>query len=235
MKGEKEPFQLRRRHRGVEVRALYREDQLYPDSQVGIVDAALELLAPLASSSPGPAVTGGWAAVEALLSSPEDPQRAMAGDRMACLVACSFPRAELTALSYRVSDDGSGLTDRLSSCKTNRDRAYLVAEAIPGGAGLTTTDESDRAAIERMRSLLADPNRVLHDIDRHLVAVLRRLYRQRNLVLHWGKTDAVALRASIRTAAPIVGAGMDRVAHAWFVEPCRRWSSPPEPGLISSS
>ena len=38
------------------------------------------------------------------------------------------------------------------------------------------------------------------------------------MVLHWGKTDAVGLRASLRTAAPLVGAGMDRVAHAWFVE-----------------
>ncbi len=210
VKGEKEPFQLRHRHRGVEVRTLYREDQLYSDSQAGIVDAALELLAPLASSSPGPAVAGGWAAVKALLSSPGDTERVMAGDRMACLVACSFPRAELTALSYKASD-GASLRERLTCCKTHRDRAFLVAEAIRSGADLGNTDESDRAAIERMRNLLADSNRVLHDIERHLVAVFRRLYRQRNLVLHWGRTDAVALRASIRTAAPIVGAGMDRV------------------------
>jgi|SRR5579871_294690 len=45
-----------------------------------------------------------------------------------------------------------------------------------------------------------------------------RLYRQRNLVLHGGKTDGVALRASLRTAAPLVGAGMDRIAHAWYVD-----------------
>jgi hypothetical protein len=42
---------------------------------------------------------------------------------------------------------------------------------------------------------------------------LRRLYRQRNLVLHWGRMNAVGLRAALRTAAPLVGAGMDRIAH----------------------
>ena len=137
---------------------------------------------------------------------------------MACLVACSFPRAELTALSYRVDGTTPELKERLNACKTNRDRASVVAETIQIGNTLNVPDDSDAAAVERMRNLLTDPNRVLHDIERHLVAVFRRLYRQRNLVLHGGKTDAVALRSSIRTAAPIVGAGMDRVAHAWFVE-----------------
>ena len=45
---------------------------------------------------------------------------------------------------------------------------------------------------------------------------LQRLYRQRNLVMHGGRTDAVALRATLRTCAPIVGAAFDRIAHAWF-------------------
>jgi hypothetical protein len=61
----------------------------------------------------------------------------------------------------------------------------------------------------------------LHNIQGHATSALQRLYRQRNLVLHWGKTDAVALRAGLRTAAPLVGAGMDRIAHAWFVQKIR--------------
>jgi len=52
----------------------------------------------------------------------------------------------------------------------------------------------------------------------HLSTVFRGLYRNRNIVLHGGKTDAVGLRSSLRNAAPLVGAGMDRIAHAWFVE-----------------
>ena len=80
---------------------------------------------------------------------------------------------------------------------------------------------SDAAAVERMRGVLSAPYLKLHDIQAHATNALLRLYRQRNLVLHWGKTDAVALRASLRTAAPLVGAGMDRIAHAWFVQKIR--------------
>jgi hypothetical protein len=30
----------------------------------------------------------------------------------------------------------------------------------------------------------------------------------------------VGLRACLRTVAPLVGAGLDRIAHGWFVEHC---------------
>jgi hypothetical protein len=43
---------------------------------------------------------------------------------------------------------------------------------------------------------------------------LRRLYRTRDIVLHGGATQGVALHASPRTAAPLVGAGLDRTVHA---------------------
>lgn len=69
---EPHPFKLGRRTRKVRVRALEREAQIYSASAPSIVDAALELLAPLQSSSPSAAVAGGWAAIEALLSEPED-------------------------------------------------------------------------------------------------------------------------------------------------------------------
>jgi hypothetical protein len=68
-----------------------------------------------------------------------------------------------------------------------------------------------------MRSVLETPKRHLRDIEGHAARALRRLYRQRNLVLHWGRMNAVCLRAALRTAAPLIGAGVDRVAHAWFV------------------
>jgi hypothetical protein len=67
-----------------------------------------------------------------------------------------------------------------------------------------------------MRKVLADPARTLKDVQDHATKAFRRLYRLRNLVLHQGKTDAVALNAALRTAAPLVGAGFDRVTHAWY-------------------
>lgn len=218
IEGQTRHFKLGPRRRGVEVRALYLQDQIYSERVTGIVDAAIELLAPLASSSPSAAAAGGWAAIEALLSGPGDRGRVSAGDRMASLVACSFPRAELTPLSYRIQQLGDDLSARLRSCACNRDRAKLLAEAINSGEDMAFRGYSDAAAFERMQELVADPFRTLHAIEVEAADCFRRLYRHRNMVLHWGKTDAVALRASVRTAAPLVGAGMDRIAHAWFVE-----------------
>jgi hypothetical protein len=221
IEGQRRPFQLGSRRRGVAVRALYLQDQLYSGHVSGIVDAAIELLAPLASSSPSAAAAGGWAAIEALLSGPGDSERVSAGDRMASLVACSYPRAELTALSYRIEELGGSLATRLGSCTSNRDRAKVLAEAICDGADPALRTCSDAAGLERMRELVRDPFPTLRDIEAEAAACFRRLYRHRNMVLHWGKTDAVGLRANVRTAAPLVGAGMDRVAHAWFVEKTR--------------
>jgi hypothetical protein len=65
---------------------------------------------------------------------------------------------------------------------------------------------------------MADPKRVLHDIEHHISAAFRRLYRHRNMVLHWGKTNAVGIKSCLRAVAPLVGAGLDRIAHAAFTE-----------------
>lgn len=216
VKDESEPIPLRARSRGVRVSALKRERQVYSDSQPGIIDAAIELLASLASSSPGPAVASGWAAIEAMLSEPSN--RGAAADRFATLVACSLPRAELTLLSYTIERLGNPIAEQLSRCGSNRDRCHTLASAIIRGDDFRLQSESDKAALARMSALIQDPARVLKDVESHLSAAFRRLYRQRNLVLHWGRTEAIALRATLRTVAPLVGAGMDRIAHAWFVD-----------------
>jgi hypothetical protein len=218
VRGERKTFNLRRSRRGVEIHALDRENSLYTQTVMDSIDAALELIEPLDNGSPGPAVAGGWAAVEALLLGPGDTgDRGVAGDRLASLVACSFPRAELTTLAYahqKASTDS--LANQISAASTNRDRAALVADALSKNIALQLKSDSDRLAEQRLKDLLQQPRMVLLDIEEHAKRALRRLYRQRNLVLHWGRMNAVSLRAALRTSAPLVGAGMDRVAHAWF-------------------
>lgn len=66
--------------------------------------------------------------------------------------------------------------------------------------------------------MLADPRRILMDVRSALTIALRRLYRSRNIVLHGGSTQGVALEASLRTAAPLLGAGLDRIVHAALSE-----------------
>jgi len=146
--GEKVPREIRQRRRGVHVRALYREDAIYRKCSPSTVDAAFELLAPLETSSPAAAIAGGWAAIEALLSEPND--RGAAADRLAGLVACSFPRAELTLLSYVLETNDAAMAAKLKNAAKNRDRAAIVAEAIHGSQPLTLPRWPDKAALLRM-------------------------------------------------------------------------------------
>ena len=69
-----------------------------------------------------------------------------------------------------------------------------------------------------MRSLVTSPQRSLLGVRAAVEGTLRRLYRQRNIVLHGGSTQAVALDATLRTGAPLVGAGLDRIAHAYLAD-----------------
>ena len=236
VEGVRRGFPLDRAGRGVWAEALERENQLYDlRSTTGTramparenqpydarstarIRAAIELLAHLQSSSPGAAVAGGWAAIEALLSEPGT-ERVQAADRLAMLVACSHPRAELTALSYAVSRGDGELAGRLKDLDDNRRRCDMVAHAISEGAIHDRLSAADHAALVRTQEMLSEPRRILLLVKEHAASAFRRLYRQRNLVLHGARMDAVALRASLRTAAPLVGAGIDRIVHAHYVD-----------------
>lgn len=217
VEGEKSTFTFKPEDRRVEVHALHRNNKLYAAGTNSIVDAALELLGSLRSGPASSAVAVGWAAIEAVLKGPGD-TGVLAADRMASLVACSFVRAELTQLSYRIEKLGGAMGGQLASCATNRDRAAAVATAILQGTTFTLPGDSDNAAFARMTKVVTNSDTALADIQGYVSVALRRLYRIRNLVMHGGKTNAVGLAANLRTAAPLVGAGMDRIAHAWFVE-----------------
>ncbi|WP_328753039.1 integrase, catalytic region [Streptomyces sp. NBC_00285] len=69
-----------------------------------------------------------------------------------------------------------------------------------------------------MADLVQNPRPVLGDVAGAFRIALRRLYRTRNIVLHGGAPQGVALEASLRTAAPLVGAGLDRIVHAAYAE-----------------
>jgi hypothetical protein len=135
---------------------------------------------------------------------------------LATIVACSFPRAELTDLAYTVIELGGELADSLKALGANKEKAALVAESILDGSFPMLPNWSDRAAVDRMRELLGSPREQMFAIRDYIHDTFARLYRQRNLILHAGKTQAVALRSTLRAASPLVGAGLDRIAHGRF-------------------
>ncbi len=195
--GHAQPIPFRPPARGADVLSLVTEGHLYQVSEPrSRVDDALELAAPVNQSPLGPAVAGAWAAIEALLSHPDDPQeaersgKAVAADRLAHISACSWPRAELTALAHRHAPPRPDrLSEQLARCTTNLERATCVADALAahGPDALdfsgSRTRHSDLPAARRMAALLQDPRRVLGNVVATHRITLRRLYRTRNVVL----------------------------------------------------
>ncbi|MBD3932276.1 integrase [Streptomyces chumphonensis] len=230
--GHRRPIPLAPPARGADVLTLVNEGHLYQvGSERSRIDEALELAAVVNRGPLAPAVAGAWAAVESLLSQRDDPTdsersgKAVAADRMAAIITCSWPRAELTALAHRHKPRaGDDLSWAIAACAKNQERARLVAEALHerGASALDFTGAStkytDQPAAQRMTDLVRGPRPVLSDVRGAFRVALRRLYRTRNIILHGGATQGVALEASLRTAAPLVGAGLDRIVHAAYAE-----------------
>ncbi|MEV0453822.1 integrase [Catellatospora methionotrophica] len=216
--------------RGADIMALVHEKHLYRVEERQRIDDALELAAPVNRGAVAPAAAGAWAAIESLMLHPDDPHdesersnKAVAADRFANIIACSWPRAELTALAHRHRpEQPDELFLKIEACGNNREKANLVAEAIRADQALDFTSSraphSDQAAARRMKQVLVNPGPELNNAAKTFRIGLRRLYRIRNIVLHGGATQSVALHATLRTAAPLVGAGLDRIAHASLTE-----------------
>lgn len=215
--GKDRRYGLAQPRRQVEVGAITRQGALFDVAEYGAsseLDDALELAATLEEGAPGAAISGGWAAVEGLLSySDVRGDSPKAADRLAALVACSYPRAELTTLSYR-HEGQDALNTRLGATTSNRDRCVELESWFRDGNRLALSTASDRAAEERMLAVIDDPGAVLARVRDYATQTLRRLFNQRNLIMHSGTFRHVALDATLRTAPGLVGAGLDRIVHA---------------------
>ena len=163
-------------------------------------------------------IAGGWAAIESLLGEPKSKRKVDPAERLATIVACSFPQAELTSLAYVIAKQNRNCSQLLDERTENREKAVFMAARILDGSCPQPLEWSDRAALIRMREVLEAPQQTLSRIKDHVQDAFARLYRQRNLILHAGRTRAVALRSTLRGATPLVGAGLDRICHARFVD-----------------
>lgn len=226
---------LRTPDRGAAIMSLVAEGQLLAvdpaktyAAERHAIDDALELAAPLNAGALAPAISGSWAALEALLTDAQDSDqqegKVAAAVRAAALAACSWPRAELTALSYQVNGRGKAgleLSSRLHEVLTNRDRAEILAEWLRANGGMplkrSWRHPSDVAAVSRMNGVLSDPTAALREVQGYIERSLRRLYRCRNVIVHGGSTRGDVLDSTLRVVAPLVGATLDRLTHGHLV------------------
>jgi hypothetical protein len=216
IKGVPEPQPIAGSPRRVEVHAFERTDALWQRDLPEELESALELMAPLDRGPAVAATTGAWAAIESQLVGPGDSAKVVAAERLALIVACGLARAELTSLAWaHHKANNDKLAADIGSAGTNKDRAALALAAVTGAAQplLKPARPSDIQALERLAGLVQDPYRYVHAVASHIRVAFLALYRQRNLLSHSGVTSAVALRPTLTIAAPLVGAGMDRIAH----------------------
>ena len=210
----------RRPSRKIDVLALTRQERLYDSDAESPIDSALQLAAPMEDGPATSAVAGGWAAIETVLTAPDDSSNVVAADRMAEIVACSYLRAELTKLAAVYGQSGNdSLSRAIGASDENRERCRLLVHAIEDPAkSVSFADPSHMAALRRVESVIAHPKHELTEVRDRAQRAFRRLYRHRNLLLHGGLRDAVGVDRSLHAVAPLVGAGLDRLAHAWIVE-----------------
>jgi hypothetical protein len=216
------PLPIEDSPRRVEVHSFERLERLFEQAIPEALASALVLMEPLDRGTPAAATMGSWAAIESLLVGPADSPNTVAADRMANIVASSFMRAELTVLAWahaRAANDS--LAAAIKAVTENRDKADILERSF---ASLTLTRSSDEWAASRSAPLLRDPATGVRSLQVVLQRVFRRLYRQRNVIAHGGRTHSVGLDSTIRLAAPLIGEGMDRISHALLkhgVEPLR--------------
>lgn len=210
-----------RRSRGLELPVLLRRVEPITSSVAPRIDSSLELLGPVDRGPVSSAVAGGWAAVETLLTAPGDRGKVHAADRLAALIACSFPRAELTRLAHHIlereRDTNTELAQSLEEATTNTNTAGRLAKHL-ATKDVICEDVSDQAAVRRLQTLVRQPSSSLRDVEAHLQRSLRRLYRVRNLVLHNAATDSLALPAALLTSTPLLGAGIDRLVRGALIQ-----------------
>lgn len=211
--------------RRVEVRSFERLEQLFSSVVPEALASALVLMEPLDRGTPSAATIGSWAAIESLLVGPADSPNTVAADRMAYIVASSYMRAELTVLAWAHARMASDiLAAEITAMTENRNKAEALERSFTSQASLVLPRSSDEWAAARLAPLLRDPVKGVRSLQIVLQRVFRRLYRQRNIIAHGGRTDAVGLDSTIRLAAPLVGEGIDRISHAFLkngIDPLR--------------
>ncbi|GAA1546738.1 hypothetical protein GCM10009827_078640 [Dactylosporangium maewongense] len=212
-------YPLSQQRRSVRLPSIDRSKSILkvrPYAEADALDDALELLAYFEQGTPGAALTGGWAALESLLVLPGEPD-VLAADRLAAIVACDFPRAELTWLAHARLDKSQtdqSVIDAVHPSSTVTERVQRLERALADGAAAMFVRPTDNAGLTRIRDLLANPADGLRKIHTSVTEALRRLYMQRNLVMHAGSLASVTRRATLRSAPTLASAGVDRLVMA---------------------
>lgn len=184
------------------------------------LDDALELLTVLDESTSWASVASAWAAVESLLAPGQRLGAVAAADRLADILACSYARAELTHVAFVWQHHGlDALAAKFKSGISSARKLDLLHEHLKNKGVPSEVLAADPVGAARVVALVRDPKPVLGRVREYLQASLRRLYDQRNRVMHAAASGSVALPSALRTTPTLVAAGLDRIVHGAHATP----------------
>jgi hypothetical protein len=221
VQGSNELYLLHAAQRPIRVPALDRSRktlQISGYAEADALDDALELLAALGTGTPGAALTNGWAALEGLLVKAGE-QGVVAAERLADIVTADWPRSELTWLANAPfvptgTDPSLHRILRASGTNTVTKKAAALERALRDKQAIQYERPRDVAALHRLQKLVTSPVETLDQVKAGILTALRRLYVQRNFVMHAGSFRSVARATALRTVPALAAAGMDRLVHA---------------------
>jgi len=185
-----------------------------PDSE-NRLEVAIDLFLAALSEAGSSTVGTLWAALEALLAAPGDPDRAQVASRAGDIALVALVRAsiQMSMGNLFARCPGESLTVRINALE-GRDRLSEFERALRGDEHEALPRRSTRLMLSHTKRIF-DPD-ALKLKREELRQTLRALYRQRNLVLHGGVTDAPLLDDIIRSSTPLVAAVINRYARAIY-------------------
>lgn len=187
------------------------------DSPLGVqIEDALSMLSPHLQSTTGVSVAALWAACEGLVGR-VDSNGHSAADRAADIAAAVFPRTETYLLLMKWQQIGSDqLQQDLVSPKTPYVRMRILLDYLVNTGDPGFPDAADRAAMARLIKIETDPHGEMKRVRKYLRASFRRLYYQRNFVMHAAKFDSVSIIPASRVSPYLVAATIDQIVNGLF-------------------
>lgn len=212
IKGFKNPLKIKKENRDIKIHSFSKRSKLFPTSNLmeTKLDHVIELLNVLDKSNPGAATASGWSAIESLLISKGD-SKILAANRISAIICCSYLRAELTTLSYSLEKkDLPQNFNELSNVEKSRHCLTRLKNHQTN-----FKNYNDEIGKNRVLTFINNPKKFIEEIKFNASYAFKAFYRQRNIVVHGGKSHGILMTNVLNVISPLVSAAFDRIIHAY--------------------
>ncbi|GAA1955186.1 hypothetical protein GCM10009798_13020 [Nocardioides panacihumi] len=152
-----------------------------------------------------------WATVEGLFGSAGDQSKLVSGERAADVATIAWIRFALTnTMGALIGKQGDPIFSS-SLAGLSREASMLALVAFLQGSDFSGIQSTRVVSQARHTADFLRPQEVRR-LRAEILTTFKGLYRQRNLILHGGVTDAPLLAGILRSSTPLVTAAVNRFA-----------------------